>query len=87
MVITASYEGQPPDNAAHFFNRLTSSDDQPGLEALEYAVFGCGHSDWSATFPRIPTLVDEILAKKQGKRLVPRGFADAAKGDIFSDFD
>lgn len=87
VIIIASYGGQPPDNAAHFYNWLISSDERSGFEAMDYAVFGCGHSDWSATFQRIPTLIDDILEMRQAKRLVPRGFADAAKGDIFSDFD
>lgn len=87
VIITASYEGQPPDNAAHFCNWLTSPGDHSGFEGLNYAVFGCGHSDWSATFQRIPTLIDDMFEKKQAKRITPRGFADAAKGDIFNDFD
>ena len=86
VVITASYEGQPPDNAAHFINWL-NSDQAASLEGVEYAVFGCGHSDWSATFQRIPALVDEVFEQKKGTRIVTRGVSDAAKGDIFSDFD
>ena len=86
VVITASYEGRPTDNAAHFINWLTS-DQAASLEGVEYAVFGCGHSDWSATFQRIPALVDEVFEQKEGTRVVTRGVSDAAKGDIFSDFD
>ena len=42
VFITASYEGQPPDNAAHFFEWLSASKDKE-LEGVNYAVFGCGH--------------------------------------------
>lgn len=42
VFITASYEGQPPDNAAHFFEWLSASKDKD-LEGVNYAVFGCGH--------------------------------------------
>lgn len=85
VVITASYEGEPPDNATHFVHWITNHNKK--LETLEYAVFGCGHSDWAATFQKIPTIVDENLDGAGAKRLVPRGFADAAKGDILGAFD
>lgn len=42
VVITASYEGQPPDQAKRFVewvSNLSSGD----LEGVKYAVFGCGH--------------------------------------------
>lgn len=42
VFITASYEGQPPDNAAHFFEWLSASREKE-LEGVNYAVFGCGH--------------------------------------------
>lgn len=85
VVITASYEGEPPDNATHFVHWIADHDRT--LDSLEYAVFGCGHSDWAATFQKIPTAVDENLNQAGAKRVVPRGSADAAKGDIFGDFD
>jgi len=42
VFITASYEGQPPDNAAHFFEWLSELKGS-SLEGVNYAVFGCGH--------------------------------------------
>jgi len=32
-------------------------------------------------------LVDDLLEKRSGKRVAPRGYADAAKGDMFTDFE
>ena len=87
VIITASYEGQPPDNAVHFVEWVNSKSRNLNLESLQYAVFGCGHSDWAATFQKVPTLVDKKLEQAKGKRIVQRGISDAAKGDIFSDFD
>ena len=87
VIITASYEGQPPDNATHFVHSIEATEHEENLKGLRYAVFGCGHSDWSATFQRIPTLLDDKLAKKGAQRIVERGLADVAKGDIFGDFD
>ena len=44
IIITASYDGQPPDNAAHFVTWLQALGDQQTLVGVNYAVFGCGHS-------------------------------------------
>ena len=85
VIITASYEGEPPDNAGQFVHWISHPDTQLG--SLEYAVFGCGHSDWTATFQKIPTAVDEDLNQAGAKRVVTRGFSDAAKGDIYGDFE
>lgn len=85
VIVTASYEGEPPDNAAHFYNWLSTLPDDKKLNT-SHAVFGAGHSDWNATFHRVPTAVDEMLAKHGSKTICPRGGADAAKGDMMSDF-
>src|ERR1700722_15561276 len=58
IIIAASYNGQPTDNAVKFCKWLQD----PSLAAdafkgLEYAVFGCGNRDWSATYQAIPTLI------------------------------
>jgi cytochrome P450/NADPH-cytochrome P450 reductase len=45
VFITASYEGQPPDNAAHFFEWLSELKGS-SLEGVNYAVFGCGHREY-----------------------------------------
>ena len=42
LIITASYEGEPPDNARSFISWLTSLDGTP-LDGVQYAVFGCGN--------------------------------------------
>ncbi|GAB7348487.1 hypothetical protein MBLNU459_g6894t1 [Dothideomycetes sp. NU459] len=85
-IVTASYEGAPCDNAARFFNWLDSLKEGESTK-ISYAVFGAGHSDWKSTFHRIPTAIDDILAANQGERICERGAADAAHGDMFSDFE
>lgn len=86
VIITASYEGQPPDNAAHFVEWLQSlSGDE--VSGTNFAVFGCGHKDWRTTFQRIPNLVDDLLEARGGHRIVKRGLADASTGDMFTEFD
>ena len=75
VVITASYEGQPPDNADHFLTWLERLQDKEALSDVQFAVFGCGHSDWANTYQRIPTLCDETMARHGGKRIVGRGLS------------
>lgn len=86
VIITASYEGQPPDNAAHFVAWLESLKAQE-LGSVPYAVFGCGHHDWVQTFHRVPKLVDTIMEERGASRIVPMGLTDAAERDMFSDFE
>lgn len=86
VIITASYEGQPPSNAEEFVSWIESLKAQE-LEGVSYSVFGCGHRDWSDTFHRIPLLVDRVLEERGAKRLVGMTGSDAANGDMFSDFE
>lgn len=86
VLVSASYEGLPPDNAAQFVEWLKAADASK-VEGAEYAVFGCGHKDWAATYQKIPTLLDETLSSKGAKVIVPRGGTNVAAGTIFDDFD
>ncbi|KAF2023181.1 NADPH-cytochrome P450 reductase-like protein [Setomelanomma holmii] len=86
VIVTASYEGQPTDNAAHFVNWIGTLKEKE-LEKVTYAVFGCGHHDWAKTFHRIPKYLDATLEERGAIRLVGMGSADAAHGDIFTDFE
>ncbi|KAH7385832.1 NADPH-cytochrome P450 reductase-like protein [Pyrenochaeta sp. MPI-SDFR-AT-0127] len=86
VIITASYEGQPADNAAHFVNWVSTLKGTE-LENVSYAVFGCGHRDWAKTFHKIPILLDDAMEKLGATRLVGMGGTDAAQGDIFTDFE
>jgi cytochrome P450/NADPH-cytochrome P450 reductase len=85
-IVTASYEGQPPDNAAHFvswLNGLKGSE----LTNVSYAVFGCGHRDWASTFHKVPKHIDTTILERGGTRLTELGTADASHGDMFTDFE
>lgn len=86
VVITASYEGEPPDNAALFCNWIQGLKGDE-LKNVSYAVFGCGHHDWAQTFHKIPKMLDATIEQLGGTRLAPIGVADAAEGDIFSKFE
>ncbi|KAI1463492.1 bifunctional P-450:NADPH-P450 reductase [Daldinia caldariorum] len=87
IIITASYEGQAPDNAANFVHWIENIKDKSALCGSSYAVFGCGHHDWSQTFHRIPKLVDTRLEEIGATRITELGLADAAQEDPFVAFD
>lgn len=83
IAVTASYNGQPPDNAVQFCARLTA----PGLAAdacagVRFTVFGCGNRDWAATYQAVPELVERQLAAHGAQCIYPRG-----AGDARADFD
>ncbi|MGV2981473.1 cytochrome P450 [Camelimonas sp. ID_303_24] len=80
IIVTATYNGAPPDNAARFVEWLGSGAEP--LEGVRYAVFGCGNHEWAATFQDIPRKVDHLLEQRGARRLHIRGEGDAA-----DDFD
>ncbi|KAH9885920.1 cytochrome P450 [Xylariomycetidae sp. FL2044] len=87
VIITASYEGQPTDNAAHFVSWIESVQDRTAFKGVNYSVFGVGHHDWSSTFHRIPKLVDSKLAEGGATRIVDMGLSDTGSSDTFADFE
>ena len=86
VIVTASFEGQPADNAARFVEDLVNLTGNE-LDGVSYAVFGCGNKDWAITYQRIPRLVDETLEKRGAKRFLELGEGDAAGSDFFDAFD
>jgi cytochrome P450 / NADPH-cytochrome P450 reductase len=85
LLVTASYNGQPPDNARGFHAWL-SNVPAGALLGVRYAVFGCGNRDWAATYQAIPKHFDERLHAAGAEALLARGEADA-RGDFFGDFE
>lgn len=77
VIVTASYNGAPPDNAAGFVKWMDTLNDHE-LDGVSYAVFGCGNRNWASTYQRIPRLIDETLEVKGAKRLASIGEGDAA---------
>lgn len=86
VIITASYEGLPTDDAARFVAWVESLDGKM-LDGVRYACFGCGHSDWASTYQRIPKLIDEMLPRFGAERIAERGLSDVSKQDTFGDFE
>jgi cytochrome P450/NADPH-cytochrome P450 reductase len=86
LIFCASYNGAPPDNATEFIKWLGSGLPKDAFARVRYAVFGCGNSDWAATYQSVPRLIDEQLAAHGAKNLAARGEGDA-RGDLDSQFD
>ncbi|MFE9569043.1 bifunctional cytochrome P450/NADPH--P450 reductase [Streptomyces sp. NPDC006692] len=77
VIVAASYNGQPTDDAARFVRWI--EDAEPGAaDAVPYAVLGVGDRNWAATYQRVPTLIDDRLAALGAERLLPRAEADAS---------
>ncbi len=77
VIVTASYNGHPPDNARTFVKWLESAAADE-LRGVRYSVFGCGDRNWANTYQRIPELIDSLMAAKGAERLADRGEADAS---------
>ncbi|KAE8394953.1 cytochrome P450 [Aspergillus alliaceus] len=86
IILTTTYDGQPTDDAKKFVAWLESGK-VPALQGVSYAVFGCGHQDWTKTFYRVPILIDDLMYKAGATRLAARGAANAAISDLFSDLE
>ncbi|MBK9656842.1 MAG: flavodoxin domain-containing protein [Rhodanobacteraceae bacterium] len=85
VLLTASYEGQPPDNARQFAAWLDSQG-ADALKGVRYAVFGCGNRQWARTYRAVPKRFDAALEAAGATRIKDRGETDSG-GDFFGAFD
>jgi cytochrome P450 / NADPH-cytochrome P450 reductase len=86
LIFCASYNGAAPDNATQFVKWLGGDLPKDTFVKLRYAVFGCGNSDWAATYQSIPRFIDEQLAAHGGKGVYERGEGDA-RSDLDGQFE
>ncbi len=77
LIVCASYNGAPPDNAAAFYQWLADGLAPDALAGVHYAVFGCGNRNWASTYQAVPRFIDERLAAYGATRLFERGEGDA----------
>ncbi|GAA2238985.1 bifunctional P-450/NADPH--P450 reductase [Streptomyces amakusaensis] len=75
LIVASSYNGRPTDDAARFVAWLEAGG---APAALPYAVLGIGDRNWSATYQRVPTLIDRELAAAGGIALVERAAVDVS---------
>src|ERR1700676_5608690 len=86
LIFCASYNGAPPDNATQFMKWLGSGLPKDAFSKVRYAVFGCGNSDWAATYQSIPRTIDEQLAAYGARGVYARGEGDA-RSDLDGQFE
>lgn len=80
VVVAASYNGRPTDDAAEFATWLDGAPDGAAND-VSYAVLGVGDRNWAATYQHVPTRIDDRLGALGGTRLCERAAADAS-GDL-----
>jgi cytochrome P450/NADPH-cytochrome P450 reductase len=86
IIISASYEGLPPDNAKKFVTWLEKLSDVQALKGVKFSVFGVGNSDWATTFHRIPKFIEERLQTLGAESISPAGYTNV-KADLVGPFD
>ena len=82
IVISSSYNGEPPANAKEFCLWLDRAAADRRPSGSPYTVFGCGNTEWAATYQAVPILLDTKLAELGARRIHARG-----EGDVRADFD
>jgi sulfite reductase (NADPH) flavoprotein alpha-component len=78
FVMSTQGEGEFPQNALSFYEALKSSN--ANLNKLSFAVFGLGDTSYPL-FCNAGVLLDEVLAEKGAKRLLPLVKADVDYAD------
>src|SRR6195256_1420763 len=86
LFFCASYNGAPPDNATQFVKWLGSDLPKDAFAKGRYALFGCGNSDWAATYQSVPRLIDDQLAAHGARSVYARGEGDA-RSDLDGQFE
>jgi cytochrome P450/NADPH-cytochrome P450 reductase len=86
LIFCASYNGAAPDNATQFVKWLTGDLPKDAFAKVKYAVFGCGNSDWAATYQSIPRVIDEQMAAHGARAVYARGEGDA-RSDLDGQFE
>ncbi len=86
LIFCASYNGAAPDNATQFVKWLESGLPKDAFAKVRYAVFGCGNSDWAATYQSVPRIIDEQLAAHGARGVYSRGEGDA-RSDLDGQFE
>ena len=85
LIICASYNGAAPDNATQFVKWLGTDLPKDAFAGVRYAVFGCGNSDWAATYQSVPRFIDEQMTAHGARAVYHRGEGDA-RGDLDGQF-
>jgi len=82
LVVTSTYNGAPPENATAFASWLRTEEAASALKDVNYSVFGCGNSQWAATFQKFPRTVDASLDAAGAIRMADLGTGDIDGGQV-----
>ena len=61
ILVSSSYNGLPPANAKQFCHWLNDPRADQRPTGAPYTVFGCGNTEWAATYQAVPILLDTKL--------------------------
>ncbi len=86
VIFCASYNGAPPDNASKYVDWLRNGASDGAFQGARYVVFGCGNSEWTATYQSVPRFIDERIAALGGERIAARGEGNARE-DLDSQYE
>ena len=84
FVMSTQGEGEFPQNAVAFYEKLKAS--ETSLNKVSYAVLGLGDSSYPL-FCNAGLLLDEVLAEKGAKRLLPLVKADVDFADAVTNWE
>ncbi len=79
VIVAASYNGMPTDDARAFVEWLDGPD--ATAPAVPYAVLGVGDRNWAETYMAIPRRIDARLAERGATQLLSMAEADTS-GDF-----
>lgn len=77
LIVTSTYNGSPPDNAAKFSAFLTSALPPDAMKGVRFGVLGCGNKQWRTTFQKFPRLIEERLVALGARAFFATGACDA----------
>lgn len=84
FVMSTQGEGEFPQNAVSFYEKLKAS--EANLNKVSFAVLGLGDSSYPL-FCNAGVLLDEVLAEKGAKRLLPLVKADVDYADVVTSWE
>jgi cytochrome P450/NADPH-cytochrome P450 reductase len=86
VIITSTYNGTPPDNAATFASEWLPKQGAGSLAGKKFVVCGVGNTNWEATYQKFPTRVYETLRATSAEELMGFTAVDAANPSFVEDF-
>ncbi|KAJ3276411.1 hypothetical protein HDV01_005034 [Terramyces sp. JEL0728] len=87
IIVSATYNGNPPENAEifdKFLNKMVLA--KSSLAGIGYSVFGCGNSEWR-TYQVFPVKLNNVFEELGAYKFNPRGEANAKNGDMDTSFE